>query len=61
MRDLTDKPLIADIMWLWYHDLIEAERYHNYLLGIRDNRIWIELDSLCGYDMVTAVKIAEMQ
>lgn len=56
---------IARVMALWelntYATHTEIVTYTNYLLSIRDRLIWQELDRMCGYDMVTAVKIAEMQ
>lgn len=36
-------------------------QYINYLTSIRDFNYWQTLDRLCGYDVTTAIKIAEMQ
>lgn len=58
------KVAIADIMdvWAYPHELLTEElEYIHYLIQIRDVLIHQELDALCGFDMITAVALAEMQ
>jgi hypothetical protein len=58
------KNVIAEItdVWAYPHQFYTEEmEYIHYLTQIRDRLIWQELDRMCGYDVVTAVKIAEMQ
>ena len=58
------KVAIAEIMdvWAYPHQFVTEEmEYINYLLRMRDFNIWRTLDSWCGTDVITALKIAEMQ
>ena len=60
-----DKVEIAQIMEIWdietYNGTPAVVKYANYLIKLRDRSIWRHIDNLCHNDVVTAVKIAEMQ
>jgi hypothetical protein len=61
---ILSKNVIAEIMdvWAYPHQFMTEEmEYINYLTRIRDTQIWHYLDARCGFDVVTALKIAEMQ
>lgn len=64
MYALTDKQ-IADVMFGWSidneHAFEEQVAYTGYLTWIRDRLIWQYLDAMCGFDVITALEIAEMQ
>jgi len=60
-----DEVEIAQIMEVWdietYNGTPALVEYTNYLIKLRDRSIWRPLDNLCHNDVVTAVKLAEMQ
>ena len=64
MKHVLTKNVIAEIMDVWAYPhqfLTEEMEYIHYLTELRDLSIRRTLDDWCGTDVITALKIAEMQ